>query len=250
MIFKSDVTQGAWLQGPGFAVIDMGQVAGYFMVPVALAVYAVVWVVSHTINILILISPFATVDAALKAFRATVLASVVGSHWFSDTLGLLWAGVLVFICLMLAGWAFRLMVFGHEFAWDLLTFRRKRFSPSSGVHWCFLARRIGRVPVRTYGKLERAGGDALKFTYRPFLVLPPRTVEIPGRSLGIGRGMLHPEVLRVEGEEVSDIFDLPPRYSGHEQVVAGALGITEIRDVGLRAAWSWLKGLLGGRSAA
>jgi hypothetical protein len=218
------------------------------MVPIALCVYATVWVVSHAINILILISPFATVDAALKGFRTAVLGSVVGSHWLSDFFGAAWALVIVGVCALLAGWAFRLLIFGNVFAWDILTFRRKRFVAEGDFAWGFLSRKVDRVPVRTYGRIRPSSGG-LVFEYRPLLFLAARSVPLAPGSHCVGRGLLHPEILRVEGAEAWDVLDLPPRYRGHEERVAATLGLAEVRDVGIRAAWNSLRGLLGLRSA-
>jgi hypothetical protein len=39
------------------------------MVPIAMAAFFIVFLASNAINILILLSPFTTVDAALKGFR-------------------------------------------------------------------------------------------------------------------------------------------------------------------------------------
>lgn len=248
-VFKAVDSQAALgLSDSGFAALDGSQFMNVLMVPVALCVYATVWVVSHAINILILISPFATVDAALKSFRTAVLASVVGSHWLSDFFGALWALVIVGICVLLAGWAFRLLVFGNLFAWDLVTFRRHRFQPEVGEATAFLARKIDGVPARTLGTV-RPADSGLLFEYRPWLVLPVRSLALNPKEISIGRGLLHPEILSVEGGETTDILDLPPRYRGHEEAVASALRVPTVQDVGLRAAWNWLRGLLGFRAA-
>jgi hypothetical protein len=251
-IFQSfdDSKSAASLSQAGFAAIDFSPVLNVLMVPLALLIYAVVWVVSNTINILILVSPFSTVDAALKSFRAAILASVAGTHFLSDSLGLVWAGVVILVSLFLAGWAFRLFIFGNVFLWDILTFRRHRFTPQGSSNWCFLARRIGRVPVRTYGRLEMNSDGQLTFRYRPFLVLPEKTISLPAGNYAIGRGLWHSELLNGADEAAEDVIDLPPRYKGHEATLAANYGLAGVRDVGLRAAWTWLKGLFGGEVAA
>jgi hypothetical protein len=38
---------------------------------------------------------------------------------------------------------------------------------------------------------------------------------------------------------------LPPRYLGHEEAVAKIYQFAGVRDVGIRAAWSWFKSLFG-----
>lgn len=245
-VFESFEGSSAGLSQVGFAAIDSASIMNYLMVPVAITIYAIVWVVSHSINILILISPFSTVDAALKGFRTAILASVIGSHWVSSTLGAIWGVAIIVICALLAGWAFRLMIFGHIFAWDILTFRRRRTKPEASRLWCFVSRKFSGIPVRSYGRLTRNESGTLAFNYRPLLVFPARTVELPAGRYSVGRGLFHPEILRVDQEGEPDIFNLPPRFRTHEEAVAGLVHADDVRDVGLRAAWSWLKGLLGG----
>ena len=38
---------------------------------------------------------------------------------------------------------------------------------------------------------------------------------------------------------------LPPRYRGHEAELAKIYGLAGVRDVGLRAAWAWIKSMFG-----
>jgi hypothetical protein len=238
------------LAGAGFGAVDLAPLWGALMVPFALLAYGVVFLVSHTINILILISPFATVDAALKSFRLFLLSTVTLTAFASPTFGAVWSGLIILCCLPLAGWAFRLFVYGEVLAWDLLTFRRRRFTPSPTANWAFLARKLGGVPVRTYGKLTLGEAGNLVFAYRPFLLLPERRITLPAARHAVGRGFLHPELLEVSGDDHEDVLDLPPRYNTHEAAFGEAYRITEVRDVGLRAAWSWFKGLFGGEPAA
>ena len=236
-------SHAASLSDAGLAAVDLSQFWGALMVPFALIAYAAVFLVSHSIHILILISPFTTVDAALKTFRIFLLSTVAGTSFASPTAGAIWSGLIILCCLPLAGWAFRLFIFGHVFAWDMLTLRRRRFSPDSTASAAFLARKVGGVPRRTYGFVRRSESGSIVFTWRPWLLLPARTTPLPEAKYAVGRGLFHPELLVVEGDDSHDILNLPPRFKGHEETFAQIHGIPEIRDVGLRAAWSWLKSL-------
>ena len=65
------------LSSMGCATVDMSWLYNLLIVPVAMVAFFIVFIASNAINVLILLSPFTTVDAALKGFRATILASVV-----------------------------------------------------------------------------------------------------------------------------------------------------------------------------
>jgi hypothetical protein len=248
-IFHSMDSTSGLLSGAGFAAIDVSPLLNAMMVPVALAIYGVVWLVSHTVHILILISPFGIVDTALKSFRTGVLASVVASHWLSDTLGLVWAGCIIIVCALLSGWAFRLLIFGNAFAWDLISFRRRRFKPDLDGNTAFLARSFQGAPVRTLGKLEKSGAAKLMFRYRPWLILPERTVELPDGRYAFGRGVIYPALIHLSPDGERDLASFPPRCRGHENQLAAIYDAAEIRDTGIRAAWGWLKSCFGGKPA-
>lgn len=231
------------LAGLHFAAVGLAWMGDLIAVPVALLTFAVVWLVSHTINVLILISPFTTVDAALKSFRAAILGTVAGAGVVDTRLGAAWSLILVLVCVLLAPWAFRTVTFGTLFAWDLVTFRRKRFVLEAGGIWLFSARPLGSAPTRAYGRLMRDDQGRLQFVWRPWLVFPARTEVVPPGRYVVGKGLVHSEILRVEEGRTPDVFNLPPRCNSHEEGIARMYGFSEVRPVGLRAAWTWLKGL-------
>ncbi|MBN8246944.1 MAG: hypothetical protein J0L84_05815 [Verrucomicrobia bacterium] len=236
------------LAGGHFAAANLAWLGGLIAVPVALFIFGVVWLVSHTVNVLILISPFATVDAALKSFRAAVLGSVTATGFLGERLGAAWSLIVVLVCVLLAPWAFRTVVFGTLFAWDLVTFRRRRFAPSGQGNWMFTSRPLGAAPTRTYGRMLRSDSGRLEFVWRPWLVFPARTERVPEGRYLVGRGFIHSEILRQDGERATDVFNLPPRCNGHEEALAQIYALDEVRPVGLRAAWAWLRGLVQGPS--
>ncbi|MBI3877668.1 MAG: hypothetical protein HY300_17205 [Verrucomicrobia bacterium] len=235
-IFES-VKTDASLSSLGFATVDFSPLLNALMVPIALAAFGVVWLVSHAVHMLILISPFATVDAALKAFRAFLLSTVAITSFVNPYVGAAWALVLILICWFLSGWAFRLMICGSMFIWDFATFRRTRFTPDATVNKMFLARETQKVPIRTYGRLARDAQGQFAFTYRPWLVLPARTLTLPDANYAVGRGLIQSEIVRVEGNDTTAVFTLPPRYRSHEVELAKVYGFGEVMDIGL------LKGL-------
>lgn len=244
----TDQTTAA-LHHAGFAAISGAQVANWLMVPFALAVFAVVWLASHAITILILISPFTTVDTALKSLRTSILGLVFVTAWMNPWLGALFSAVIVFLAWLIAGWAFRLMVLGQVYVWDFFTFRRHRFMPAPNGNWMFASRAVDRMPIRTYGKLFSHADGKRTFEYRPWLFLPKRTLELPEGQYAVGRGLIYPEVMRVAGDDSKTLFILPPRYKGHEADLAKSLNTPDIRDVGIlkgfKAIGSAMRSLFG-----
>jgi hypothetical protein len=198
---------------------------------------------------LILISPFSTVDAALKAGRLFVLALLAALSMVSPWIGALFSIGLIVVSYFIAGWSFRLMIFGTVYLWDLLTVRRRRFQPGAESNWMFTARQIGEAPVRTYGRLVHEPGKPLCFEFRPLLVMKRRNSVLPDGAWFVGRGLFYPELDRITGDTYTTMFILPPRYMTHEFAVARAYGCSTVRDVGvlkgLKAVWAWIRGFRG-----
>lgn len=249
-VFEIQQGDGAFLSSLGFAAADLSPIYNGLAIALAMITFVVVFLASHAINILILLSPFTTVDAALKAFRGTVLASIVVTAWANPWLGAVWALFIILIAWLIAGWSFRLSHFGLVFIWEYISRRRNRFSVDTHSNRLFLARKVNGVPARTYGGLSRDSAGRFEFRYRPWLILPRRRMEIgPGR-FELGRGAFYSEIVRMEGERARSVFLLPPRFNSHETEVVGAYQLAGIRNSGLRAAWDWLRATLATRPAA
>lgn len=247
-IFSHQPTASAFL-GTNLAVIDASAAWNALMVPFAIVAFAAVWLVSHTINVLILISPFTTVDTALKSVRLFLLSTVTATAFSNAWVGAAWSLVLILAAFLLAGWSFRLMWFGAVYSWDWFTWRHGRFTPDPVANKMFTAERIGATPIRTYGRLVKEADGRLAFVYRPFLVLPPRRIELPPARYVVGRGLVYPELLVLPSAASSDserVLILPPRYRSHEETIARAYGFNGVQDVGLlkgfKAIWNFLTG--------
>jgi hypothetical protein len=237
------------LASAGFAAIDAATIGNALLIPFALSIFAVVWLASHAINILILLSPFTIVDTALKGFRIGLLGLLTATATASPYVGALFSAVLIVIAYFIAGWSWRLTIFGTVYVWDFVTLRRHRFQPGAEANRMFTARKLEGVPIRTYGRLLHAGPGRLMFEFRPWLFLAKRRFTLPEQPLIVGRGLFYPEIAQAEADRTTTLFILPPRYKEHEASVARAYGIPEIRDVGLRkgikGTWAWFQRLLG-----
>jgi len=233
----------------GLAAMDFHWLYDVLVTPVAMIAFFIVFLASNAINILILLSPFTTVDSALKAFRTTILAGVAGSAFINPWLGAAWALIILIISYFIAGWSFRLSHFGLVFIWEFFTGGKRRFHPDPKENKMFLGRKTEKVPTRTFGRLSRNDSSELVFNYRPWLVLPRRTLVLPAGNYETGRGLFYSEIIRVEGDSSRTVFLLPPQYRGHEEEIAKIYHFTGTRDVGLRAAWAWFKSLFSGAPA-
>lgn len=252
MIFHhaNSTGDGASLSNLGFAAIDLSWLGNAIMVPISLAIFIIVFLASNAINILILLSPFTTVDAALKGFRTVVLGTVVATSLANPWMGAAWALVIIFFAWLIAGWSFRLSHFGLVLCWDFCTFRSSRFTPDKTENKIFLWRKINKVPARTYGKLKRDEKGNLVVTYRPWLVLPPRTLVLPEGNYAVGKAVFWQSIQRVNGEDSQNMLLLPPRYRGHEEELVKIYNLSGVRDAGLRRAWKWMKELFTGKPQA
>ena len=237
----------------GFAMIPLGTIdfswaLNLLTVPFGIAVFAIVWMASHAINVLILLSPWGAIDAALKGMRTALLGLLTLTATINPWVGAALSIVVIIIAYFVAGWAFRLTVFGSVFCWDFFTLRRHRFVPAENDNRMFAGANLAGVPPRTYGRLVLRSEGGLEFFYRPWLVLPERSTKVPAdkSALTVGRGLFFSSI---SAESTGTLFLLPPRYHGHEEVVARAYLLGGVRDAGLRRAWGVLKELFGGAAS-
>lgn len=235
--------------------VGLLQLTAFYAVGLVLAAgaFALVWLVSHAVNVLVLLSPFALLGTALKVARLALLGLPLLCAAVSPGLGLLVCAAYLALAWWLAGRCFRLLVFGWVFSTDVLLLRWRR-QKAAGPSVRAFAAEVEGVPRRTLGTLTRTGGGAVDFTYRPWLVLPQRTVRVAPSVVGleVEKGLLSPEVVRVAAPgQVRSLVRLPPRYRTREAAVANAFGVPPVREAavvrGIRGVWRWLKGQLSRR---
>jgi hypothetical protein len=230
--------------------IDWSWLLNLLTVPLGLAVFAVVWLASHAINALILLSPWGAIDAVLKSARTALLGLVTVTALLNPWVSVALSLVVILLSYLVAGWAFRLTTFGTIFSWDFLTFRSRRFKVSEkGENLLFSSNTLTKqgVPMRTYGRLRHEPENGkLVFRYRPWLVLPERSLDVQLAAPAVGKGLFISSI--EDGEKTA--FILPPRYRDHEEAIVRAYGIEGgVRDAGLLKAWASLRELFGGAAA-
>jgi hypothetical protein len=109
----------------------------------------------------------------------------------------------------------------------------------------FLARKLNKVPARSYGKLLRDEKGNLLLKYRPWLMLAERTLVLSEGRYAVAKGLFYSQIMKMEGQGLNAAILLPPRYRGHEQELVSIYGLAGVRDAGLRAAFRWLADLVG-----
>ena len=239
------------LSAAGFAAADGMSLGAILVLPFAMVAYTFVWLASHAITILILLSPWGVFDATLKAFRAALLTAVAGLGAIDPWLGAILSLGVILVAYLVGGWSFRLLVQGSVFGWDFLTRRRNRFIPTGGEHWAFTSRKIDKIPIRTYGRLMKNSAGGLLFRYRPWLFLTEKELSLSGK-FAVGNGFIYPTLELCDVEDETQWFSFPPRYRTHEEALAGIYGL-EVRDVGLlggiKKIGYWFRELFGYHTA-
>lgn len=240
--------------GPeGSALHTAGRAAlGIVLLAVGSVTVVVVWMVGHAFDVLALVTPFPFLDLLLKGFRNAIFVALAVTAAINWKLGLAASLVLILVSLALVGWAYRLLVFGARFSWDLLrvliTEWRRQPSPDKPV-LAFAARGVTGVPRRTYGRLSRDSEGALVFQCRRFGVGPGRGIRLGNASeYEVGKGLLYPSLVSPNADRTKYrlMFRLLPGYMGSEGAVQASLGLAGVKDIrwsrGLLSFWQWLAG--------
>lgn len=235
------------LSSMGFAAADFSWLYNIFIVPISMIAFFFVFLASNAINVLIILSPFTTVDAALKGFRLALLGTIAATALANPWVGAVWALLIVLLSYFIAGWSFRLSHYGVVYLWDFLTFRSNRFHPKPALNRMFLGRSINKVPARTYGTVGRDDQGRLLLKYRPWLFLAPQELALPAGQYAVGKGLVNSEIVEVGGGKTKTTLLLPPRYRDHEEEIVKIYGLTDVRPIGLSAAVKWLKEFFTGK---
>jgi hypothetical protein len=214
---------------------------------VGVLVYGAVWLTFNVFDVLILICPCPGVDAALKSLRLSIVGLLAGLNHISPGAALFLAAMVTGMSLFLAGWSFRLSVFGLVFSTDILFFRKAEIDAS-----CCRAFSCGKmkvdhnIPMRTWGTLRKTESGELAFSYRPWLVLGKREAALGGAAgFSAGRGLLNPFLVG-DGESNTPWLRLPPRYRGREEAMAERLGLGGVVSCGVGGAFrAWLGEFFG-----
>ena len=254
-IAGAGVASGAPLAGSGLAFVSSVEpLAGAAKLFVDLglgmlylACFFLVFIAFHAIQVMIALSPSALLDMLLRGFRLTLLGLLGVTSWIHPYLGATLGFAILFIAWLTAGWSFRLTVYGSILSWEFLTGRDGSADPATAPLAAFSQRGLKGVKPRSYGRLEGDGAGAWIFRYRPWLVLPRRSVALPPGEMAVLKGALSPLLVRHGALRPQTLMRFPPRFRTREAELAARLGAGEVLEGrivrGFRAAWQWLKDL-------
>jgi len=226
----------------------------FLFIPLGMAAFIVVWMTSHAINVLIVLSPFGFIDAILKAIKMFLMGIVVVSYIINPYLGAAVSLFFIAIAAYLAPTVFRFSFFGTMLAKDFVLPWMAKGSTTPECAHAFIAHKSLGVPVRTFGKVTVSADGQVIFSYRPCFVFNAKTVILPSENLSLGKGVLYPTLMRSNEANTSHIklVMFLPRYRSHELKIAEHYGITNIHDSslakGFKAVKAWIKEVISSGS--
>jgi len=229
--------------------------ASIMLMPVMIMLFLVVWLASHTINVLIVLSPFGVLDSALKLTKVGLMGLVAASALLSPWIGLVVCIPVLIAAILIAPWAYRLSIFGSWFGFDLIRFLKleKRAAEPVESLRSFSSRGFPGRPARTCGHISKTSDGVMVFRSRKMGLIPTSPIPLPSDRLVLVRGLWCPLLVREARDErgktkTVPLFMLSPRYRSREDEVAAAFGIVEQRDgtvvAGFKAAKQWLREIL------
>jgi hypothetical protein len=197
-------------------------------------VYTVVWIVSQSFTILIFLCPFSSVDLFLTLGKNSLLALLLGAFLLHPFAGLAVALAIILVSFFLVAWSFRFMLFGTLIAFDLLRGPARTLPADTRELRAFAGKDLKESPAMSYGRLQRKG-DSLVFTYRPWLLLRPRSIPLPlgCERYSLGQSGFSALLIREHspGGRYTAVCRLRPRYNSHEQLIAELFGLKGVRDL-------------------
>lgn len=219
------------------------------LVPVLLLSFGVVWLLSHSFTVLIMLSPFGMLDSLLKLARLLFLGFLTIVSVISPVLGAILCLGIIAVAAWLAPRAFRLCVFGTVMSVDFLrSLIVKSQTPSEARG--FLARQGSEnLQVRSYGALRRGEDGTITFVSRRLFLGPACSLKLPS-SLKVQKGFLFPSLIteKKDGSGTVELIHLLPRHRHHIGGVATKLGISETLEPaatrGIKAMKVWLQSIL------
>ena len=231
------------------APVMLGQIGFVILlVPVLLLSFGLVWLLSHSFTVLIMLSPFGLLDSLLKLARLLFLGFLTLVSVISPVLGAILCLGIIAVAAWLAPRAFRLCVFGTVMSVDFLRSLIVK-SKASDEPRGFLARQGSEnLQARSYGTLRKEEDGTITFVSRRLFLGPARSLKLPS-FLKVQKGFLFPSLVtdKKDGSGTLELIHLLPRHRHHIEEVATTLGTTETLEPsvtrGIKAMKAWLQSM-------
>ena len=232
------------IMGMSVAMVD----ASWVMIPAAVVAFLLVFVCSHAINVMIILSPFSTLDALLKLVRTGVLVAVGVIYLIAPWLAAVVCVGIIVVAAWLAPAAMRLAIFGARYAGDILFPGQGRARATPAQPHAFTMGRVAGLPPRTGGRLELRDDGSAVFRYRRWCMLDECVIPLPEGSRHVEKGLFSPSLVYRAGEsDEAKMLVFLPRYRGHEEKLAAHLKLQGVREHslvrGFAAVKSWIRGM-------
>ena len=221
----------------------------WILLPLSILGFFTVWVVSHAINVLVMLSPFGLLDSFLKLSRTALLSFLALLYALNPVVAAVLSLIIVVVAAFLAPSAFRLGVFGTVMAGDYLIslFKKRTFESGDRVRGFLVRQASANLKARSFCELKRGENGEVHFESRRAFFGPKRTLVLPNDEPPVlAKGLIFPSLNVADSESGKDrqfIF-LMPRHRHHLESVGRELAIVEIRETpivrGAKAMWGWL----------
>lgn len=240
---------GAEIEVPTASLIGLslgGFDVAWLIVPGSVIAFLMVWLCSHAINVLIILSPFSTVDSLLKILRTALLASIGLIYVFTPWLAAVFCLGIIAIAAWLTPSALRLAIFGARFAGDILVPGVGRNGVTPESPHAFTLGKLADLPPRTGGRIVRLDDGSVVFRYRRACFLDERTIPLPNGWRHVEKGLLSPSLIHrdEDQEHFVKLLLFLPRYRGHEEGMVEHLEFHGVRDHAISRGFSAVRGWL------
>jgi hypothetical protein len=203
-------------------------------------IFAVVWMSFNAVDTLVMLCPFGPVELISKLIKGMILVLILALAALSPILALILCAVIILIATKVAGWAYRVTIFGFVLIHDLLIPGSARKRIDLSAPHAFVKCKAKKIPTRTYGRITNEP-EGLVFRYRPIFFAPKKKVILPSAERYIVKGILTSGMDDSVKTKQFCKATFPPRYKKQEEAIAASLGITDIRDCSLIRGWKGFK---------
>ena len=186
------------------------------------AIYLVLWIVTHSFALLILLSPFSSLDALLRGFQFSAVFLLGLAFLIFPPLAVLIASAYIGVALLLFRWCWSYFNFASTMLTVFLFKRGKStLDLEKGIH-CFSDDGLTGCPERSKGLLRMENNQL--FFQQNTLFGHPKVYPISKEQLVLQSGVLYPTLLRRTEEDTEVVLVFTARVRGREQQLSDKIG--------------------------